>query len=175
MLSQFTGEEGDRTLADFSLPKEVYAAGRLDKDSEGLLLLTNDGPFLSNITNPKFNKEKTYHVQVEGVPSPDDIAVFENGVVIKGKITKPAKCRILEGYELPPRRPPIRERKNIPTSWLEVKLKEGRNRQVRRMCAAIGFPCLRLLRVKIGILSLGKLEEGEWCEVKKEDILSQTK
>lgn len=171
VLCQFTGEEGDRTLSEFNLPKEVYPAGRLDKDSEGLLLLTNDGVFNQRVTDPKSQKEKTYWAQVEGVPTSEQLKTFASGVVIKGYKTKPCRVKLLEDLDIPPRVPPIRERKNIPTSWIEVKLTEGKNRQVRRMCAAINTPCLRLIRVGIGKAGLGDLQEGQWREVPKKLIL----
>ncbi len=171
VLCQFTGEEGDRTLSDFQLPKGVYAAGRLDKDSEGLLLLTDDGVLNQRITDPKSHKEKTYWAQVEGEPTIDMLKEFCSGVVIKGYKTKPAKAKVLEGFSYPARTPPIRERKHIPTTWLEIKLTEGKNRQVRRMCAAVGMPCLRLIRVGIGKASLGELKVGQWKEVSQKDLL----
>lgn len=172
VLTQFTGEPGDKTLSDFNLPKEVYAAGRLDKDSEGLLLLTDDGIFNQKITNPKSHKEKTYLVQVERVPSLESLnKLREGGIKIQDYYTKPAKVQILADYEREPRDPPIRERKNVPTCWLELSIVEGKNRQVRRMTASINHPTLRLIRKKIGKLSLGELKPGEWKYVEKKDIL----
>lgn len=171
VLSQFTGEKGDRTLADFNLPKEIYAAGRLDKDSEGLLLLTDDGPFIKRLLEPKNEKEKTYWVQVENIPTPDRLKELESGVVIQGYKTLPCKAKLITEPNLPPRDPPIRERKNIPTAWIEIKLIEGKNRQVRRMTAAIGHPTLRLIRYAIGKLSLKELKPSEWIEVSKTEIL----
>ncbi|MCP4914753.1 MAG: pseudouridine synthase [Oligoflexia bacterium] len=169
-VSQFTGE--GVTLSEYNLPSEVYAAGRLDKDSEGLLLLTNDGPFIKKVTDPKNDKEKIYWVQVEKIPEKKDLEKLSRGVVIKGYKTKPCQVKILEPEpKVFDRDPPIRERKNIPTCWLEIKLTEGKNRQVRRMTAAIGFPTLRLIRVAIGKLNLGNLKPGEYREVKKSDIL----
>lgn len=170
VLSQFTGEDGDRTLAQFNLPKDVYAAGRLDKDSEGLLILTNDGVFNQKLTNPKSEKSKTYLIQVEGLPNDESIKQLESGVLIKGKLTLPAKAKLVD-IEMPPRNPPIRERANIPTSWLELEIKEGRNRQVRKMSAAVGHPTLRLIRIKVGKLQIDNLEAGQWKEVKVNDIL----
>lgn len=170
VLSQFTGENGQKTLADFNLPKDVYAAGRLDRDSEGLLLLTNDGAFIKKITDPKSKTVKTYWAQVERLPNEDDLNKLRSGVVIKGgHKTKPAQVEIIEP-EVPPRDPPIRERKSIPTCWLEIKISEGKNRQVRRMTAAIGFPTLRLIRKKIGNLELN-IEEGKYLEVNPQDIV----
>jgi 23S rRNA pseudouridine2457 synthase len=171
VLTQFTGETGDRTLKEFNFPAEVYAAGRLDKDSEGLLLLTNDGIFNQKLTNPKSNKEKTYHVQVEKIPTEVDLDKLREGVLIKDYKTKPAKVKLIDAPNYGDRIPPIRERKNIPTCWLEIKIVEGKNRQVRRMTANIGFPTLRLIRVAIGKLTLDGLEQGKWKEVNKRDIL----
>ena len=170
VLCQFTGE--GQTLEGFGLPTEVYAAGRLDKDSEGLLLLTNDGPFIKKVTDPKNDKEKAYWVQVENIPSEKDLEQLRAGVEIKDYITKPAKVKILTPEpNVFDRTPPIRERKNIPTCWLELKITEGKNRQVRRMTAAIGFPTLRLIRVCIGKLELGSLAPGEFREVTREDVI----
>lgn len=170
VLTQFTGEENDKTLSDYNLPKEVYAAGRLDKDSEGLLLLTNDGVFNQKLTNPKSNKTKTYWVQVEKIPSKEKLAELSKGVYIKDYKTKPCKIRIIE-LDIPPREPPIRERKNIPTCWLEIEISEGKNRQVRRMTAKIGHPTLRLIRVAIGKLKLDNLGSGKWKYVQKKEII----
>lgn len=171
VLTQFTGEQGDRTLSDFNFPKDVYAAGRLDKDSEGLLILTNDGAFNQKLTNPKSNKEKTYFVQVENIPSAAALDQMRKGLDIKDYITKPCKVRLIDNPHFEERDPPIRERKSIPTAWLEIKIVEGKNRQVRRMTAKIGHPTLRLIRVAIGKLNLGDLKQGQWKQVKKEDIL----
>lgn len=171
VLSQFTGEEGQQTLASFDLPKEVYAAGRLDKDSEGLLILTNDGPFIKRLSDPKSQKEKTYWVQVEGIPDEGALKALRSGPTIKGYKCRPCKAKLLIDFDMPARVPPIRERKSIPTSWLEVILVEGKNRQVRRMCAAVGFPCLRLIRSQVGKYPLGNLKSGEWKYIKKEEIL----
>ena len=166
VLSQFTPEDGARALNEFNLPPGVYAAGRLDKDSEGLLLLTDDGPFIEKMLNPKSHEEKTYWVQVEGIPTNEAIRKLCLGVQIQDYMTRPAKVRLLEGEpNLPPRDPPIRVRKNIPTSWLEVKIVEGKNRQVRRMTAAIGFPTLRLVRVAIGEIRLHDLAPGEFKDI----------
>lgn len=171
VLSQFTGEENDRTLAEFNLPKDVYAAGRLDKDSEGLLLLTDDGPFIKRLLEPKNEKEKTYYVQVENIPTPEKLKELERGVLIQGYKTLPCKVKIIPEPNLAPRDPPIRERKSIPTAWLEIKLIEGKNRQVRRMTAAIGHPTLRLVRYAIGKLNLAQLELGQWREVSRDQVL----
>jgi len=171
VLSQFTGDVGQRTLSEFSLPSMVYPAGRLDKDSEGLLLLTNDGPFKHRLLNPKSNHQKTYWVQVERIPTQSDLDLLQRGVVIKGYKTKPCTVRYLENEpNLPPRHPPVRFRKAIPTCWLEIILTEGKNRQVRRMTASIGYPTLRLVRAKIERLSIGDLQPGRWRFVQKKDI-----
>jgi 23S rRNA pseudouridine2457 synthase len=164
-LSQFTGEPNDSTLSDFINTKKVYPAGRLDKDSEGLLLLTNDGKLQNKISSPQHKMEKCYWVQVEGEISPDAIARLEQGVKLKDGLTKPAKARLIEleneNIKLWPRTPAVRYRKNIRTSWLELRIKEGKNRQVRRMTAAVGFPTLRLIRKSIGIWDLEDLQPGE--------------
>ena len=170
VLCQFTGEEGNKTLANFKLPKDVYAAGRLDKDSEGLLLLTDDGIFNQKITNPKSNKVKTYWVQVEKVPTQEDLNRLMQGVEIKDYKSAPCKAKLINP-QLDPRDPPIRERKNIPTQWIEIQISEGKNRQIRRMTAKIGFPTLRLIRVGIGKYFNSRLKPGEWIEVKKSEIL----
>ncbi|MGK0367282.1 MAG: 23S rRNA pseudouridine2457 synthase [Thermoproteota archaeon] len=176
VLSQFTvGSEGEartKTLGQFGLPKDVYAAGRLDKDSEGLLLLTNDGPFIKKVTSPNMNKEKTYWVQVERIPGLEELKKLSKGVIIKGGYrTLPCKVKIIEPKDIPERNPPVRFRLTVPTCWLEIKIVEGKNRQVRRMTAAIGFPTLRLIRVAIGKLSLEGLNEGEFSKVSKSDVI----
>lgn len=161
VLCQFTDGDGRATLADYIKQKNVYAAGRLDRDSEGLLLLTDDGKLQHQITDPKNKMEKTYWAQVEGKLTDEAIAQLTRGVKLKEGLTRPAKATIItEPQNLWPRTPPIRERKNIPTSWLQLKIKEGRNRQVRRMTAAVGFPTLRLIRVCIGQWSLDTLATG---------------
>ncbi|MDX2151387.1 MAG: pseudouridine synthase [Bryobacteraceae bacterium] len=162
VLTQFTGEPP--TLADFIPVPGVYAVGRLDRDSEGLLLLTDDGPLQHRLSDPRYEHPRTYWAQVEGVP---DEAALERlrrgGLVIQDYRTRPAQARLLpDAPALPERNPPIRFRKAIPTSWLELILTEGRNRQVRRMTAAVGFPTLRLVRVAIGALRLEGLAAGEW-------------
>ena len=171
VLSQFTSEEGHRTLAEFDFPKGIYAAGRLDKDSEGLLLLTDDGVLIKRLLEPKEHTWKTYWVQVEKIPSSEDLQRLEGGVVIKGHKTLPCQARLLKNMELfPPRDPPIRERKNIPTCWLEIKIREGKNRQVRRMTAAIGYPTLRLIRYAIGSITLEGLEIGQMRQLDSSEI-----
>lgn len=171
VLTQFTGEKEDKTLAHYHLPSEVYAAGRLDKDSEGLLILTNDGIFNQKITNPKSQKIKTYWVQVEHIPTQENLNKLTNGVKIKDFHTLPCEIQIINPKNIEPRDPPIRERKNIPTAWLEIKIQEGKNRQVRRMTAAIGHPTLRLIRVAIGKLKLENLPVGSWKYVTRNEIL----
>ena len=162
VLSQFTDELDRATLADYiSIPK-VYAAGRLDANSEGLLLLTDDGALQNRIAHPKFKLEKTYWVQVDGAIDQDAIQALRRGVELKDGMTKPAKVQIITEPELWPRNPPIRYRVNIPTSWVEVKISEGRNRQVRRMTAKVGFPTLRLVRAAIGEWQLGKMLPGDF-------------
>ena len=171
MLCQFTDGEGRKTLADFIPVPDVYAAGRLDKDSEGLVLLTDDGKLQSRISHPKHKLWKTYWVQVEGLPDEEAINKLTKGVKLKDGITKPARAKILEEPEnMWPRNPPIRFRKNISDSWLELSIREGKNRQVRRMTAAIGYPTLRLIRYSIGNMTIKNLAPGEWCEVSSEDL-----
>ncbi|GLQ06195.1 pseudouridine synthase [Sneathiella chinensis] len=172
VLSQFTSEGGHPALSGFDLPKEVYAAGRLDRDSEGLLVLCNDGRFIKKLLDPEFAHPRTYWAQVEGIPDEKALQALRSGPVIKGYKCKPCKATLLAPQpDVPQRNPPIRERKEIPTSWLELTLTEGKNRQVRRMTAAVGFPTLRLIRVAIGNLKLGDLEPGSWRAIRREDIL----
>lgn len=166
VLSQFSPDGTNRTLSEFGLPKDIYAAGRLDKDSEGLLLLTDDGQLNQKIAAPKKQTKKTYWVQIERVPSEDDLYRLRKGVIIKdGYKTLPCEVKIIDEPELPDRDPPIRFRKSVPTCWLEIGLREGKNRQVRRMTAAIGFPTLRLVRPKIGNITLEGLSPGQWKEI----------
>jgi len=163
VLCQFTDEQDRKTLADFIKQKNIYAAGRLDRDSEGLLVLTDDGRLQNKITDPKNKMPKTYWVQVEGEITDDAITQLKKGVKLKDGLTKPAKAKIItEPEQLWPRNPPIRERKNIPTSWLELTITEGRNRQVRRMTAATGFPTLRLIRYSIGKWTINNINNGEY-------------
>lgn len=164
VLSQFTDDNHRATLANYLNIPDIYPAGRLDRDSEGLLLLTDDGKLQQQIANPKHKMEKTYWAQVEGEITQAALMQLETGVVLKDGKTKPASAKSLVPPTLWPRTPPIRERKNLPTSWLELTITEGRNRQVRRMTAAVGYPTLRLIRVKIGQWSLGSLLPGEYEE-----------
>lgn len=168
VLSQFTPEQpGQRTLAEFGLPKEVYAIGRLDRDSEGLLLLTNERALVDRLLNPRQGHPRTYHVLVERVPEDGALRTLSQEVMIDGRPTLPCKVHRLDpapGYA--PRVPPVRFRKNVPDCWLELTLTEGRNRQVRRMTAAIGHPTLRLIRTATGRFPLGDLPAGCWRELK---------
>ena len=163
----------DETLTPFGFPKDVYAVGRLDKDSEGLLILSDDGAFIDTLLSPKHDKEKTYWVEVENIPTDEALEKLRRGgIAIQDYKTKPARVKILNPQpEVAPRVPPIRERKTVPTCWIEITISEGKNRQVRRMTAAVGFPTLRLVRMKVGKFSLGDLKPGSWIEIKKEDII----
>ena len=173
VLSQFTGAPIEQTLAQFQLPKGIYAAGRLDKDSEGLLLLTDDGPLKHKLLNPKSKHKKIYWVQVEGIPTFEALQQLQRGVEIKGYRTKPCTAIAIPPPDVPDRDPPIRKRKSIPTSWISITLHEGKNRQVRRMTAKVGYPTLRLIRVQIEGIQLGTLQAGEWREVSKKQIFSR--
>lgn len=166
VLSQFTPDvDGQRTLAEFGFPKGVYSLGRLDLDSEGMMLLSDEKGLNSRLLDPKSRHWRRYIVQVEGEISPAALSNLSAGVVIQGKKTLPARARLCQP-EFPPREPPIRFRQNIPTTWLALELHEGRNRQVRRMTAAVGFPTLRLIRVRIGDFDLPiNLKPGKWREV----------
>ena len=176
VLTQFTDNSGETkrsTLKDYIRIPDVYAVGRLDRDSEGLLLLTDDGQMQHRLSDPKFAHPRTYLVQVERIPDAAAIAALQTGVTIQDYRTRSAKVQLLPTEPpLPPREPPIRFRKNIPTAWLEMTLTEGRNRQVRRMTAAVGFPTLRLVRSAIGNLCLEGLKPGEWRELTRTEITS---
>ena len=164
VLCQFTDRSVPPrpTLAGFGLPPGVYAAGRLDHDSEGLLLLTDDGALAHRLTDPRHKQPKTYWVQVEGEPSPHQMAQLREGVALKDGPTRPAQASRLEPPTLWPRDPPVRFRKTVPDAWLSLTITEGRNRQVRRMTAAVGLPTLRLVRVAVGGHRLEGLAPGEW-------------
>ena len=165
VLSQFTDAKSPTerpTLSSFGLPKGIYAAGRLDRDSEGLLVLTDDGRLQARIASPRAQTEKTYLVQVEGAPSDEDLAPLRDGLTLKDGPTRRAKARVIDPPQVWDRDPPVRVRKSIPDTWLEITITEGRNRQVRRMCAAIGFPCLRLIRWRVGRWTLEGLAPGQW-------------
>ena len=177
VLSQFTKEVPSHvTLADFhDFPAGVYPVGRLDKDSEGLLILTNDNYLKHRLLDPSFQHKRTYWVQVEHIPTKEALRQLREGLKIRIKklpyFTKPAQVRLLKDEpDLPARNPPIRKRLNIPTAWLELTIKEGKNRQVRKMCAAVGFPVLRLVRTRIEQLALGDLAQGSVREMGKEEL-----
>lgn len=163
-MCQFTDREGRPTLADYVPVQDVYAAGRLDYDSEGLLLLTDDGRLQQTIADPKYKLPKVYWAQVEGIPDQRAISRLRGGVRLSDGPTAPARARLMAEPDIWPRVPPIRYRRHIPTAWLELTLTEGRNRQVRRMTAAVGHPTLRLVRWAIGRWTLEGLRPGEWRE-----------
>jgi 23S rRNA pseudouridine2457 synthase len=167
VLSQFTDRSleasGRETLSHYVPVPHVYPAGRLDRDSEGLLLLTDDGKLQAQIADPKHKMAKTYWVQVEGAPQEDALQSLRRGVRLKEGVTQPAKARLIEEpMGLWPRNPPIRVRKSVPDSWIEMVIREGKNRQIRRMTAAVGHPCLRLIRAQIGDWRLGNLMPGDY-------------
>ncbi|HQB94831.1 MAG TPA: pseudouridine synthase [Candidatus Omnitrophota bacterium] len=171
VLSQFTKEIPiHKTLVDFGFPKDVYPIGRLDANSEGLLLLSNDKKWTERLLKPYHGHKRTYHVQVEGVPAGQTLAKLEKGVLIRRLKTAPCQARLMKDPHYPERHPPIRFRLTVPTSWIEMRLIEGKNRQVRRMTAAVGHPTLRLIRVAIGQLHLGKLPPGQWRELEQREI-----
>ena len=167
VLAQFTDRSVPPrpTLANYIDTPGVYAAGRLDADSEGLLLLTDDGPMKFSLLQPEFAHRRTYWVQVEGVPDEAALAALRTGVLVQGEWTKPAGTRVIPEPGIPPRVPPIRVRASIPTAWLEITLTEGRNRQVRRMIEALGSKVLKLTRIRIGTISMGGLTIGKWREL----------
>ena len=166
VLCQFTDKDGRKTLSDFIPIKNVYAAGRLDYDSEGLVILTDDGKLQNVISDPKHKLVKTYIVQIEGVPDDEALDKLRKGVLLKDGLTKPADVKLIDEPKIGRRIPPIRERKNILTSWIELKITEGKNRQVRRMTAAVGHPTLRLIRYSIGVWNINKLKSGEFKIIK---------
>lgn len=168
VLCQFSGER--RTLRDYVDVPDVYPVGRLDRDSEGLVLLTDDGPLQHRLTDPRFGHPRTYWAQVEGEPSASTLNELRKGVDVADYRTKPARVRRVDPPNVPPREPPIRVRRFIPDCWLEIVLTEGRNRQVRRMTAAVGHPTLRLIRWAIGSLTLSGLASGEWRDLTDTEI-----
>jgi 23S rRNA pseudouridine2457 synthase len=176
VLSSFThevqspGDAGKRTLSEFGLPRGVYAAGRLDYDSEGLLLLSDDGGFIHRLTDPRFKLPKTYWAQVEGAPTEDQLARLRRGVAVQDYVTRPCQARLLAAEPgLPPRDKPVTP--HGPTAWIELVLREGRKRQVRHMTASVGLPTLRLVRVAIGPLTLSDLQPGEWRDLTQAERL----
>lgn len=171
VLSQFTDAQGRATLKDYVNLSGVYAAGRLDYRSEGLLLLTDDGELIHRLTDPRYDHPKTYLVQVEGVCSPADLAFPTDGILLPGLQSKAAHVEIIPEPNLPPRSKPVRD--YHPTTWLKVVIREGKKHQVRRMTAALGFPTLRLVRIAIGGLTLGKLQPGEWHSLSRRELEQQ--
>lgn len=170
VLCQFTDPDGRATLADYIPLPGIYAAGRLDYDSEGLLVLTDNGRLQQRIADPRHKLAKTYWVQVEGEPDEKALERLRRGIKLRDGLTRPTQARLIEPPAIWPRTPPIRERKNIPTAWIELTLQEGRNRQVRRMTAAVGHPTLRLVRAAIGPWRLGELAPGQWIEADPADL-----
>ena len=174
VLSQFTDEgTGHPTLKGYIDVPDVYAAGRLDRDSEGLLLLTNDGPLIKRLTDPRHHIEKTYWVMVEGEPTQEKLDRLEQGIQLKDYFTLPAKARLIPIPNLPPRPKPVTP--HGPTAWIEIRLREGKKRQIRHMTAAVGLPTLRLIRVAIGRIRLGALEPGTWRDLTPDEINSLKK
>jgi len=178
VLTQFTDEHGRATLKDFVSVPEVYPVGRLDFDSEGLLLLTDDKQLQHRLSDPRYKVPKTYWAQVEGLPTEAALAQLRQGVQIKDGFTLPAEVVALDEAataDLWPRTPPIRYRASIPTSWLALTISQGMNRQVRKMCAAVGLPCLRLVRVALGELAIGNLAPGEWRDLTPDEVAALRK
>lgn len=170
VLSQFTDEIGRKTLKEFISVNNIYPAGRLDRDSEGLVLLTDSGALQHYISDPKYTLEKTYWVQVENIPDEAALEKLRLGIKLKEGVTRAAKATLIAPPDIWPRTPPIRERKAIPSQWLELKISEGKNRQVRRMTAAIGHPTLRLIRYAIGEWTLDNIASGAWQQVTTPDL-----
>ncbi|WP_342348706.1 pseudouridine synthase [uncultured Nitrospira sp.] len=171
VLSKFTDSEGRPTLADYVDESRVYPAGRLDMDSEGLLLLTSDGDLAHRLTSPFQKVSKTYLVQVERIPDESALMELQEGVMVKGKRTRPATVQLLHGEpDVYPRPVPIRFRKSVPTVWLRMEIQEGMNRQIRHMTAQVGHPCLRIIRVAIGPIRLGSLPPGQWRELRAGEL-----
>ena len=173
--SQFSGDDPAKTLKGYVPVPDVYPVGRLDQDSEGLLLLTDDGPLAHRLTDPRYEHPKTYLVQVERVPDEQALSRLRQGVEIQGVMTRPAEVRLLDAEpDLPERPVPVRFRKNVPTAWLEIRLREGRNRQIRRMTAAVGYPTLRIYRMALGPVALGDLPPGQWRELGADEVAALT-
>lgn len=171
VLSSFTDPEGRPVLQDYVPVPEIYAAGRLDYDSEGLLLLTSDGRLAHQITHPRYKLKKVYLVQVENIPTEAALEPLRRGVLVKGARTKPARVELLPAEpHIFPRSEPIRYRAHIPTAWLKITLQEGRKRQIRHMTAAVGYPTLRLIRIAIGPITLGNLQPGQWRDLTKKEL-----
>jgi 23S rRNA pseudouridine2457 synthase len=173
VLSQFTDDQNRPTLANYIKLPKMYPAGRLDNDSEGLLLLTDNGQLQHHIAHPTHKLPKTYWAQVEGIPDDHALTKLQKGVELKDGVTQPAKARLISTPSLWERTPPIRQRLHIPTQWLEIIISEGKNRQIRRMTAAVGYPTLRLVRVRIGVWSLEGIAQGEY-KIINADLLAST-
>ena len=172
MLSRFTPDGSRwRTLAELGLPKDVWPIGRLDADSEGLLVLSSDKSLVDRVLSPRYAHAKTYLVQIERLPSEDALRSLREGVMLDGAPTRPAGARRIDPPQLPDRDPPIRVRKSVPDCWIELRISEGKNRQVRRMTAAVGHPTLRLVRVAIGKFALGALAAGSWRALDEGDLV----